>query len=289
MRTYNSPRSARWHSSKGARQSALLTPLAAKDQPAPTRGAAIAAIASLDVPAAAQFAAQAVADATSEEEARLVLAPLVTQRGGSEALSSELAKAELPIDAAKLAHRALSAAGVGDPQLIDVLNQAIGIAAKAPAYSPELVAGIVASAANDGNAERGREMYLSKLANCTACHKLDGAGGDVGPDLSSIGKQLSSEQIAESILWPDRVVKEGYVAVRAITDDGHIYTGLVITESPTEVVLRDPTTPQPLRLAKARLEELKPAGTLMPQNLTAGMTSEEVRDLVRFLSERGKR
>lgn len=63
----------------------------------------------------------------------------------------------------------------------------------------------------------------------------------------------------------------------------------VVTESPTEVVLRDPTTPRPLRLATARLEELKPAGTRMPQNLSAGMTSEDVRHLVQYLSERGKR
>lgn len=62
----------------------------------------------------------------------------------------------------------------------------------------------------------------------------------MGPDLSSVGKSLTPELIVEQILWPDRQIKEGYVAVRAITDDGHIYTGLIVTQSPTEMVLRDP-------------------------------------------------
>jgi putative heme-binding domain-containing protein len=267
----------------------LLTPLVGQNQPAMMRGAAVRAITAIDVGLAAKLAAKNVAEIEKEDEARSLLAPLLLRRGGPEALAGELANVKLSPDAAKLAHRALSAAGVSDPQLLGVLNKAIGINFAMPEYDGKFVADLVGKAKTHGDAARGREVYLSKLANCAACHKLEGAGGDLGPDISSVGKSLSPELIVESVLWPHRQVKEGFVAVRVVTDDGQVYTGLVVRDSPQELELRDPALGGVVRIPKSAIEASVPAGSLMPTGLTAAMTSDEVRDLVRFLSDLGKK
>jgi len=55
--------------------------------------------------------------------------------------------------------------------------------------------------------EPGMELFRD---NCQVCHKINGAGGAVGPDLSTVGARRSVELIRQSILDPDAVIAEGY-------------------------------------------------------------------------------
>jgi mono/diheme cytochrome c family protein len=38
---------------------------------------------------------------------------------------------------------------------------------------------------------------------CTACHSVDGIGGDVGGDLSTVGADLNAEDLRSQIVDPD--------------------------------------------------------------------------------------
>jgi putative heme-binding domain-containing protein len=218
-----------------------------------------------------------------------LLLPLLGRRGGSEALARALAGKKLPPHPAKLAHRVLSAAGRGDATLVEILNKAIGLTSRKIEYSAELVKQLATEARVHGNARRGHEVFASKLANCTACHRIDGKGGDIGPDLSSVGTGLTPELIVESILWPNRQVKEGYLATRVAMVDGRILIGYKVKETPDEIQLRDPAMHQVFRIARKDIEEMVDAGSLMPAGLTVAMTSEELRDLIRFLSDLGRK
>src|SRR6185437_6012110 len=56
------------------------------------------------------------------------------------------------------------------------------------------------------DAETGRRIFENKkLANCSSCHRVDGRGANVGPDLSLIGR-TERKWIVESILQPSAVV-----------------------------------------------------------------------------------
>jgi mono/diheme cytochrome c family protein len=46
---------------------------------------------------------------------------------------------------------------------------------------------------------------------CNACHKVEGAGGELGPDLSHIGGQRDVAYIRRSILDPNAEIAEGFV------------------------------------------------------------------------------
>ncbi len=99
---------------------------------------------------------------------------------------------------------------------------------------------------------------------------------------------MPASQLIEAILWPNRAVKEGFLATRVITNDGQIFTGYKVKETADEVQLRDIATRQIRRIPREEIDEITAVGSIMPAGLTAGMTEAEFRDLVRYLSELGR-
>ncbi len=53
------------------------------------------------------------------------------------------------------------------------------------------------------------DAIMAQLA-CVACHKVAGQGGEIGPDLSSIGASRDKEYLRRAILDPAADVAEGY-------------------------------------------------------------------------------
>src|SRR5436190_12489168 len=93
-----------------------------------------------------------------------------------------------------------------------------------------------------GRDRRGRELYLNHRAlACITCHRLEGVGGNVGPDLTRIWDTTSLEKLMESMIDPSKEIKEGYQSYVATTTQGQIVTGLKVSQSAEEVVLRDQT------------------------------------------------
>src|SRR5260370_1283940 len=164
-----------------------------------------------------------------------------------------------------------------------------GQGAKGLEYNPELVARLVAAAKAGGDARHGAAVFRMPQFACIGCPKLGKTGGIVGPDLTSVGRCLTPEQIVESVLWPKRQVKDEYKAISVLTGDGKTHQGYKIKESDQELVLRDPATGKELRFAKSAIERRREIGTLMPEGLAAAMTAEQLRDLLRFLMDLGHR
>jgi putative heme-binding domain-containing protein len=149
-------------------------------------------------------------------------------------------------------------------------------------------AALVAEALKEGDPRRGAEVFLSPRFGCTSCHRIGTEGGTVGPDLSAAGVCLPPEEVAESILWPRKKVKEGYAAVAVSLDDGRIVQGYPIVETDAEVHLRETTTGELVKLARTSIEETRNLGTLMPERLAETMSPRERRDLLRFVLDLGK-
>ena len=90
-------------------------------------------------------------------------------------------------------------------------------------------------------AETG-DPYLGKklfTAQCAKCHTLFGQGGQIGPDLSMIGKKASRENLFESILLPSKAVADQYVTWIVETGKGQTLTGLIVEDTAEAVTIRD--------------------------------------------------
>jgi putative heme-binding domain-containing protein len=154
-------------------------------------------------------------------------------------------------------------------------------------YDAELVKRIAAEAQSHGDARRGAVVFALPASACLSCHKVGDKGGTVGPELTKIGLCLPPAEIVESVLWPNRTVKPEYRAVAVTTVHGTTIQGIVKKESTTEIALLDPAG-KLHALGKKDIEERRDIGSLMPEGLTASMSAEQRRDLIRYLMELGR-
>jgi putative heme-binding domain-containing protein len=127
-----------------------------------------------------------------------------------------------------------------------------------------------------------------RKSNCVSCHAIGGAGGLMGPDLSSLGTSSPVETIINSILFPSQSIKEGYELQRVVKKDGSEMMGYLVSNGSSEIVVRD-VTGKSVSVAKSQIDVLeKIPGSLMPPGLTAGLEKEEFINLVGFLSKLGE-
>ena len=137
-----------------------------------------------------------------------------------------------------------------------------------------------------GDAAKGRELFVAEKSQCVKCHKLDGQGKEVGPDLSAIAKTRSREHLLESLLEPSRRVEPAYQSYLVTAHDGRTFTALITRKDATAVVLKDAENRE-TTLSPADIDTLRPArDSLMPAGLLADFTPQQAADLLAFLASR---
>ena len=138
-----------------------------------------------------------------------------------------------------------------------------------------------------GDPVRGRKLYLNnKAVGCITCHRLEGVGGNVGPDLTRVWEALSLEKVMESMLDPSKEIKDGYQSFIATTKNGLTFNGLKVAQTVKELILRD-STGKEVRIPAADLEEVVASKTsLMPDDVVRHLSFNEFIDLVAFLRDR---
>lgn len=129
------------------------------------------------------------------------------------------------------------------------------------------------------NSENGRAVFKKHCANC---HRLDREGYAVGPDLFGIRNQ-PKEAILLHILIPEQEITQGFLAYVAETKDGRVLTGLLASETPTSVTLKQPLGKEETIL-RADLERLVSSKlSLMPQEFEKSVSKQELADLISYL------
>jgi putative membrane-bound dehydrogenase-like protein len=140
----------------------------------------------------------------------------------------------------------------------------------------------------EGRAESnsGRRIFAHpKLAGCYHCHRVEGRGQDIGPDLSTIGL-TSRRHILESILQPSAEVAPHYQAWRIETADGKVRTGLLIdTNLDTYTYVDEKGTRFKVKTGDVVESQALPT-SIMPAGLIDRLTDQELRDLLSYLGER---
>jgi putative heme-binding domain-containing protein len=137
-----------------------------------------------------------------------------------------------------------------------------------------------------GDRERGEALFWSPSIQCGNCHKVGDKGVGLGPDLTTIGKQRSREELLESLLEPSRKIEPAFTTYLLSTVRGASYTGLLVRRDAKEVVLRDAQNKE-VTVAARDVEMLQPSQvSLMPAGLLAPLTRQQAADLLQYLTTR---
>ncbi|MBL9180357.1 MAG: hypothetical protein JNM65_20005 [Verrucomicrobiaceae bacterium] len=136
-----------------------------------------------------------------------------------------------------------------------------------------------------GDPETGRRIFFnSKVAICSTCHRHNGRGNVVGPDLTFIAQQGDRAAILRSILEPHREVAPQFYPSVVELKDGTTFTGILLRSSNTEV-FRDLTGKEKSFPEADILKRTELRTSLMPPGLVLTLTNTELRDLLAFLTK----
>jgi putative heme-binding domain-containing protein len=133
-----------------------------------------------------------------------------------------------------------------------------------------------------GDAARGKQLFMT-AATCNKCHVVNGEGKDVGPNLSEIGSKLAKDACLISILDPSAGISHNFETYLAVTADGKVISGLLVSKTDSEVVLKDANAIVHT-LAVSDLDEFAKLPTsLMPADLQKTMSAQDLVDVVEYL------
>jgi cytochrome c oxidase cbb3-type subunit 3 len=154
-----------------------------------------------------------------------------------------------------------------------------------------------ASAETAGNAAHGKELFYSTAA-CGTCHMVNGKGGRLGPDLSSVGGSRSFEYLVESMRNPSKRLAQGdseplkdfsqeYETVTVVMADGTKLIGVVLNEDNFSLQMMD-TREQLRLLQKDKLRSyVKSRESLMPAYDQKMLSDKDLQDLIAYLLAAG--
>ena len=153
---------------------------------------------------------------------------------------------------------------------------------------------IKATAQPAGNAGHGKELFYGE-ARCSSCHMVDGKGGRLGPDLSSVATARTTDSLVESVRDPSRRLAWGlteptkefaqeYETVTVITRDGKKITGVTLNEDQFSIQMMDMAD----HIYMFEKDELRSFNTsrrsLMPVYGRATLSDKDLQDIIAYLT-----
>ena len=141
---------------------------------------------------------------------------------------------------------------------------------------------------SDRSSASGRRVFFHPSGpRCYVCHTVNGRGGRIGPDLSTVGRALSREKLIDSILEPGREVAPQFTAWNMLTTAGQVHTGMIVHENKGTTVLGT-ADGELIEFETIDVDLRTPLRTsVMPDKLEERMTVQEFRDLLAFLKSLG--
>jgi putative membrane-bound dehydrogenase-like protein len=130
-----------------------------------------------------------------------------------------------------------------------------------------------------GDPDLGQAVY-NRL--CSQCHKIYGAGQEVGPDITSSGRN-DFDQLLSNVFDPSLLIGPGYQATTVATNDGRTLTGLLAEDGPERVILKIQGGKLET-IPRGQIDEMKTSAlSLMPEEIEKQFTPQEIADLFAFL------
>ena len=136
-----------------------------------------------------------------------------------------------------------------------------------------------------GSAARGREVYHRiDGANCVKCHSLTAGEERVGPSLAAIGSKYGKAGMLNEIVYPSAGIAPEYQSWILDTGSHGLISGLLVEDTVDRVVIRTENADEIQLAPRDILERRRGNLSIMPEDLVGAMTTQELIDLLEFLS-----
>ena len=137
-----------------------------------------------------------------------------------------------------------------------------------------------------GDRDLGRGERVFATAQCFKCHRFQGRGGMVGPDLTAAGRRFNTQNLLESLVEPSKVISDQYQATLFVLDDGQQVAGRVVNlNGENYLVQSDMLNPGSLTAVnRQHVEEMAASAvSMMPEGLLDTFSQEEILDMLAYI------
>jgi putative heme-binding domain-containing protein len=150
----------------------------------------------------------------------------------------------------------------------------------------------VLALAKDGikgrNFENGKNMFSATM--CLACHRFNGDGGGIGPDVTGVGNRYTLRDLLENIVEPSKVISDQYDSHQIEKKDGSTLIGRVIVqENGKTFVMTNPFAPNDhiaINDTDIASKKIHPV-SMMPPGLINALNEDELLDLLAYMLSAG--
>jgi putative heme-binding domain-containing protein len=172
---------------------------------------------------------------------------------------------------------------------MDQMRQLLGNRQKVKDYTVDELAPVAEKGLKSGrDFERGRQMFGA--VGCFACHRYDGEGGAMGPDLTQLAGRFNTRDLLESILEPSKAIGDQYVPVVITKTDGKQVIGRIINQTRKKIMMVNTDMTDPDQYESIPVSEVKAIGphkvSPMPTGLLNLLKEDEILDLLAYLLSR---
>jgi len=172
---------------------------------------------------------------------------------------------------------------LNDKTLADRLTEVWGVVQDTPADAAQRIAEYTKllgkKPAQEPDVALGRAMFAK---TCQQCHKLFGAGNQIGPELTG-SNRANLEYLLANVLDPSALIAKDYAATVIVTTDGRVLTGIVRSDDTDAITLA--TADGTIVLPRDEVDQIEASTkSMMPDNILQPLSEHEVRSLVTYLA-----
>jgi quinoprotein glucose dehydrogenase len=135
-----------------------------------------------------------------------------------------------------------------------------------------------------GNAEEGRKVFVERAeVACVRCHKVNGEGGEVGPELTGLVEKKGRDYVLQSIVHPNAAVAVGFESVLVTLKNGNAYAGIIKSETSDALEINSPEEGL-VTVKKADIQSREKGLSGMPEGLGDLLSRQDLRNLIEYLA-----
>lgn len=133
-----------------------------------------------------------------------------------------------------------------------------------------------------GDVARGRVVFEK---SCASCHRVNGNGASIGPELSSINTKFDRETLLNEIIDPDAGIVFGYEAWTINLNDGQSFFGFLLADGEQTITIKDLAGKNHVLETSLIRSRTKQEKSLMPSPSTLGLSEQDLADVVTYLMD----